>query len=44
MRQGLVCVECYTVEWQWVNHCRAWRFPRTWWTCIDCIEVIQDDA
>ena len=38
MRQGLVCAVCFDVEWQWVNHLGAWREPRTWWTCKDCMK------
>ncbi len=39
MKQALVCVECFEVEFQWVSHIGAWRQPRTWWTCKECMPV-----
>ena len=33
-----VLISDIDVEWQWVNHIGAWREPRAWWTCKDCMK------
>ena len=42
MRQGLVCVVCFDVEWWWTGHITGGQEPRLWWTCKECMKKGED--